>query len=51
VWDVSHIPDGAVSDLRFDAHSEPDRYRVVYGGVQVYDSGWRGAARFDGEER
>jgi hypothetical protein len=54
VWDIRSIPYGAVFDLRFDARSEPDRYRISYAGAQVYDSGWRGAshygndARFDG---
>ncbi|TVR85031.1 MAG: hypothetical protein EA416_17930, partial [Trueperaceae bacterium] len=51
LWDISDIPDGAVFDLRFDARSEPDRYRVMYGGFQVYDSGWRGASRYDGDAR
>ena len=51
VWDISHIPDGAVFDLRFNARSEPDRYRIVYGGVEVYDSGWRGAASYGDDPR
>ncbi len=51
VWDIRAIPDGAVFDLRFDARSEPDRYRVAYAGVQVYDSGWRGASHYDGDAR
>ncbi len=51
VWDIRAIPDGAVFDLRFDARSEPDRYRVTHAGVQVYDSGWRGASHFDGDVR
>ena len=51
LWDISDIPDGAVFDLRFDARSEPDRYRITYGGFQVYDSGWRGASSYDGDAR
>ncbi len=51
VWDISAIADGAAFDLRFDARSEPDRYRVAYAGVQVYDSGWRGASHDDDDAR
>ncbi len=51
VWDISGIPDGAAFDLRFNARSQPDRYRVTYRGVQVYDSGWRGASSYDGDPR
>ncbi len=50
-WDVRVIPDGAVFDLLFDARSEFDRYRVVCAGVQVFDSGWRGASHDDDDAR
>ena len=45
-WDVATIPAGATFDLRFDAHSVPDRFRVVYEGVIVFESGWRGDASY-----
>ncbi|MBW6455611.1 MAG: hypothetical protein K0A98_06975 [Trueperaceae bacterium] len=47
-WDVATIPEGAVFDLRFDAKSMPDRFRVVYRGVNVFESGWRGSSTYDG---
>ena len=50
-WDISGIPDGATFDLRFNARTVPDRYRVTYRGVQVFDSGWRGASRYDDDTR
>ena len=45
-WDVATIPAGATFDLRFDAHSVPDRFRVVYEGAIVFESGWRGDASY-----
>jgi len=47
-WDIAAIPEGAVFDLRFDAASMPDRFRVVYRGVNVFESGWRGSSSYDG---
>jgi len=47
-WDIATIPEGAVFDLRFDAKSMPDRFRVVYRGANVFESGWRGSASYDG---
>ncbi|MDF1524261.1 MAG: hypothetical protein P1P87_15775, partial [Trueperaceae bacterium] len=49
VWDVAAIPFGATFDLRFDAHSVPDRFRVVHEGAIVYESGWRGDASYADE--
>jgi hypothetical protein len=37
-----------VFDLRFDAKSVPDRFRVVYRNVNVFESGWRGSSSYDG---
>jgi len=47
-WDIATIPEGAVFDLRFDAESMPDRFRVVYRGTNVFESGWRGSSGYDG---
>lgn len=49
-WDISEIPTGAVFDLRFNAYSIPDKYIVEYpAGAVVHDTGWRGAARYEGD--
>lgn len=48
-WDISAIPAGAVFDIKFDTISIPDRIVVEYpDGAITYDSGWRGAAKYDG---
>lgn len=42
--DVATVPVGTPIDLRFEAYSVPDRFRVTYNGVEVYNSLWRGSA-------
>ncbi len=47
-WDISAVPVGAVFDLRFDTIKIPDKIVVDYpDGVEVFDSGWRGAPAYD----
>lgn len=45
-WDVSDIPDGAVFDVRYDAESMPDVFRIDYQGARIWDSGWRGSSSY-----
>lgn len=48
-WDISAVPTGAVFDLKFNTYSIPDKILIHSAdGVELYNSGWRGAGLYDG---
>ncbi len=49
VWDISTVPVGAVFDLKFDTYQIPDKIVIQSSdGVELFNSGWRGAKAYDG---
>lgn len=48
-WDISTVPAGAVFDLKFDTYMIPDKILIHSAdGVELFNSGWRGAKSYDG---
>lgn len=48
-WNISSVPEGAVFDLTYNMYNIPDLLIVDYPiGYEVLNTGWRGAASYDG---
>lgn len=48
-WDISDVVTGSKINFYFDAMSIPDRWYIVYNGVVVCWTGWRGDASYVGD--
>ena len=48
-WDISDVVTGSKINFYFDAMGIPDRWYIVYNGVVVCWTGWRGDASYVGD--
>ncbi|MFW6256692.1 MAG: hypothetical protein ACOC2O_00975, partial [Bacillota bacterium] len=39
-WDVSYVEEGEEIDFHFDPYRIPDRFKLYYGGEEIFNSDW-----------